>query len=82
MALQKNLWVKKYLKRRGCGESFFRHRGSNEYSFLKSNTILSSKIIPWMENGNAFRGRGFTGIRTLFHPQILPRRLKKLVSSE
>jgi hypothetical protein len=42
-----NMWVKKYLKRRGCGESFLRHKGRSEYSPLQlnSNTILSIKII-------------------------------------
>ena len=25
------MWVKKYLKRRGCGESFLRHMGCSEY---------------------------------------------------
>jgi hypothetical protein len=70
------MWVKKYLKRRGCGESFLRHKGRSEYSSLplKSNTILSIKIIPWLEKGNAFRRKGFTGIRAWFHPQILLRR--------
>lgn len=73
-----NMWVKKYLKRRGCGESFLRHKGRSEYSSLQlnSNTILSIKIILWLENCNAFGTKGFTGIRALFYPQILLKRQK------
>jgi hypothetical protein len=74
MGLPNNLWVKKRLKRRGCGESFLRHKGGSEYSSLPpltTNSINAKR--PYMEGG---RTKGFTGIPALFYPQILLKRQK------